>query len=247
MPLAREIARAWDAEAPIRAKELAADDDPAYRALTFMVERIVVALTRNRRAKVLDAGCGLGFMARHLADAGHRVTGADLSATSVDLARRLHQDGVREVEFDTCDVRNPKNDWQDEYDIVIANMVLHNTPDLKLFLKGCYEMLKPLGLLLIVLTEPTAYLEKHGVEHEYRHSCRFDFPVRPRRTARSHPPVPYWHRPTHFYVNALALAGFGYQVQGRPEQVGAGRGHDILTMMGQKLSTGDRRTGSASA
>jgi 2-polyprenyl-6-hydroxyphenyl methylase/3-demethylubiquinone-9 3-methyltransferase len=41
---------------------------------------------------VLDIGCGAGFLVRDLEKSGHRVTGIDLSAASLDTARRFHPD-----------------------------------------------------------------------------------------------------------------------------------------------------------
>lgn len=41
---------------------------------------------------VLDAGCGTGRMSRYLADRGCQVTGIDISAGMIEMARRDHPD-----------------------------------------------------------------------------------------------------------------------------------------------------------
>lgn len=41
--------------------------------------------------EVLDMGCGAGFLANTLALQGHRVTGIDISAQSLEIAKRLHK------------------------------------------------------------------------------------------------------------------------------------------------------------
>lgn len=45
-------------------------------------------LPPSRPVRVLDAGCGSGFLALLLAEAGHRVVGLDLSAGMLAVARR---------------------------------------------------------------------------------------------------------------------------------------------------------------
>ena len=46
------------------------------------------AATAGRPARILDIGCGAGFIARALAAAGHRVIGLDASVGSLKAARR---------------------------------------------------------------------------------------------------------------------------------------------------------------
>jgi SAM-dependent methyltransferase len=50
--------------------------------------------------RVLDLGCGTGWISRFLARAGYAVTGVDISADVITAARELaRQEGVAEVEF----------------------------------------------------------------------------------------------------------------------------------------------------
>jgi len=58
-------------------------------------------------ADVLDLGCGCGVpMARRLADAGHRVTGVDISEVQIERARRLVPQGIF-VRADALDIELP--------------------------------------------------------------------------------------------------------------------------------------------
>lgn len=52
----------------------------------WIAERLRSART-TRPARVLDVGCGAGFLVAHLADQGHRVIGMDLSVGSLLSAR----------------------------------------------------------------------------------------------------------------------------------------------------------------
>ena len=58
---------------------------------------------RGEGAAVLDLGCGAGFLSNYLAERGHRVTGIDSTAQSLEVARRY--DRSRCVEYrlgDAC-------------------------------------------------------------------------------------------------------------------------------------------------
>ncbi|MEO3787096.1 class I SAM-dependent methyltransferase [Actinocorallia sp. B10E7] len=116
---------------------------------------------------VLDLGCGTGLpTAAQLAGAGHLVTGLDLSAEMVRLARS----NVPEASFRQGDLR----DAEGEYDAVVAFFVLLMLP-LREFpdaLARVHRALRPGGLFCLSMVEadlddvPIAFLGQ-----EVRVSC----------------------------------------------------------------------------
>jgi 2-polyprenyl-6-hydroxyphenyl methylase/3-demethylubiquinone-9 3-methyltransferase len=60
-----------------------------------------VSALHGAAARVLDVGCGAGFLSNHLAGAGFEVTGLDASRTSIEVAARHDATGkVRYVQGD---------------------------------------------------------------------------------------------------------------------------------------------------
>lgn len=62
-----------------------------YNAPELMARKVLPLLRRDRQARVLDLGCGTGFLGAALAPAGAHVTGIDLSA---EMLRRAQARGV---------------------------------------------------------------------------------------------------------------------------------------------------------
>ena len=87
----RSVAEAYDTVAEDYAARL--PDTRAEAAIDLaMVDTFAAAVTAGDSARVLDAGCGAGRMARYLADRGCLVSGVDLSRGMVAMARRDHPD-----------------------------------------------------------------------------------------------------------------------------------------------------------
>src|SRR5438552_14516034 len=75
---------------------------------------------------VLDAGCGTGYLSKKLRDRGALVTGIDFSERMIEIARATHPDiGFR---VDSCSELRTIGD--EHFDVVIANYVLMDVPDL---------------------------------------------------------------------------------------------------------------------
>jgi SAM-dependent methyltransferase len=127
--LAAERYVAWSRNDPIRLHQL--------RRLTGLLPA---------RSRVLDIGCGSGIpVAQELARLGHRVTGIDISARQVALARQ----NVPEAEFihgDVMGVALPRA----SFDAVTAFFSLTHLPrsEHAALLACAYGWLRPKGLLL---------------------------------------------------------------------------------------------------
>lgn len=140
----REQAAGFDAIGA-RYDEVFPHKDGQLHAGQLLLERLPAG------ASVLDVGCGTGLpTARQLADAGCAVTGIDISANMLDLARR----NVPEASFvqrDAADV----DAGLGRFHAVVAFFSLLMLPRVRIVraLAAVHEMLLPAGWLAVGMVE----------------------------------------------------------------------------------------------
>ena len=100
--------------------------------------------------RVLDAGCGTGYLSRKLTDSGATVTGIDLSEEMIGIARAKHPDITFHV--DSCSDLSELE--SDAFDLAIANYVLMDTPDLEETMQALNRVLKQGGRAVLVFSHP---------------------------------------------------------------------------------------------
>jgi len=155
-----------------------------------------------RGQRILDVGCGHGYLSRMLAGRGAQVTGVEPAealygyAAEKETARPL---GIQYVQADLCRLPGAG----DPFDAVVASMVLLDIPDWAGAMKACADALAPGGLLVFSVIHPCfEQLGPSWREHgEYR--------VR-EYLAEYEIPGPYavsFHRPLSAYLNELARLG----------------------------------------
>lgn len=94
-------------------------------------------------ARVLDVGCGAGFLSNELALKGHAVTGIDLSQESLAVAGR--HDATHSVRYLAADAYQlPFSDGS--FDVVTAMDFLEHVEDPKRVIAEISRVLKPGGL-----------------------------------------------------------------------------------------------------
>jgi SAM-dependent methyltransferase len=92
----------------------------------FLWSVIVDRVRTARLRRVLEIGCGPGQLAAYLLDQGvESYTGADFSATAIEMARRNAPRGT----FLVGDARDPALHSQAEHDAVICTEVLEHVAD----------------------------------------------------------------------------------------------------------------------
>jgi ubiquinone/menaquinone biosynthesis C-methylase UbiE len=142
-----------------------------------------------RGRTMLDAGCGTGYVSKKLHDRGARVIGVDLAE-------------LRTIADAHCD-------------LVIANYVLMDTPDLHGTMAAFHRVLKGGGVAVLVFSHPCfpqerATVSEDGDEMTYR----WHFPYfEPRRCldppwAHFTSEFIWFHRPLSEYWKAFTAAGF---------------------------------------
>ncbi|AUI59013.1 class I SAM-dependent methyltransferase [Amycolatopsis sp. BJA-103] len=159
--------------------------------------------------RILDAGCGAGPLFEALRDRGADMTGFDLSAKMVELARkRLGDDAALRV----ADIGKPLPFPDDEFDDVIAALVLHYLEDWAAPLAELRRVLKPGGRLILAVNHPLSFKLLYP-EADYfatvKWSDEYSFNG---QTAE----LTYWHRPLHAMTDAFTAAGFRTAVVSEP-------------------------------
>lgn len=109
------------------------------------VDRLLSEVTIPQAASVLDVGCGTGALTFRLPgkESLRRVVGVDISDKEIDIAcRHAAELQLPNFEFqcaDACCLPFPDN----QFDVVLSNIVLHLIPDVEGALAEIHRVLKP--------------------------------------------------------------------------------------------------------
>lgn len=197
----RAVIDEWDASATPEAMEAtAADGDFAKRHLVNPALSRLLGEVRGSR--VLDAGCGNGYLSRILAGRGARVVGVEPTRSMIGFARRRENELGQGVQYVQADLsRLP--DLGGPFDTVVCSMVLMSIPDWKTAMRSCVAALRPGGSFVFALVHPAfEQLADTWREHgEYRVRRYLD------EYEVSGPSAPDFHRPISAYLNELADLG----------------------------------------
>ncbi|MFD8636601.1 class I SAM-dependent methyltransferase [Streptomyces sp. NPDC059533] len=179
--------------------------------------------------RILDAGCGSGPLSAALRDRGADVTGIDVSARMLELAkRRLGDDAALHV----ADLRDPLPFDDGAFDDVVASLVLHYLEDWGPTLAELRRVLRPGGRLIASVDHPfVAYTIKDPRPDYFATTdYSFDWTFNGQSV-----PMRFWRRSLQAMTDAFTTAGFRLSGISEPQPDPAARDlfpddfHDLST------------------
>lgn len=130
-------------------------DEYRYDKLSYLPR--LVDYDSYRGKTLLEVGCGAGVDLVRFARAGAVVTGVDLSATSIDLARQnISQNGLHAalqiMNGEALEFAN------DSFDVVYAHGVLQYTADTRRMVAELHRVLRPGGQAILMVYNRISWL-----------------------------------------------------------------------------------------
>ena len=99
--------------------------------------------------KVLDVGCGTGFLSLLLAELGCTVTGVDLAPDMLTRAQAKAEAAGQTIDFRHGDAENPPFEAE-SFDLIVCRHLVWTLPDLDGALRNWHRLLVPGGRLMPV-------------------------------------------------------------------------------------------------
>ncbi|HEV8192020.1 MAG TPA: methyltransferase domain-containing protein [Ktedonobacterales bacterium] len=213
-----DVIRAYAAHGD-RVGDFDEEGDGAHR---WLLNPTLFALIGEPKGKrVLDAGCGQGYLCRLLARRGAQVTGIEPAAPWYAAAvahEAASPQGIPYLQADLSTLLTTHPELFGAFDVVIANMVLMDIPDYEAAIRSCAAVLVPGGVLVCTLLHPcfdaepgAAWRHKQAIEtREYLHPYTRAY-ADLYSTASQEAFGYLFHRPLSAYVNTLLAAGLALQ------------------------------------
>lgn len=134
--------------------------DPEYVKLDYvdqfnLIESSIRKYSKKRTARVLEVGCGPGYLSLELARSGHKVTGIDISGACIDLAKlTAERDPYKKkrgaLEYHCVDfLDEDKLIGKDKYDCIVFLGTLHHFKNQDQVMKRTRDCLKKDGHIYI--------------------------------------------------------------------------------------------------
>lgn len=145
----------WDdphIAASMLAAHLASDSDGASRTHAFIERSVdwIASLIEQRGKALLDLGCGPGLYAERFHKKGFRVTGIDLSLSSIDYAKRSAEAKGMEIIYHNQDYLTME--YENAFDIVVliyCDFGVLPPGSRASLLRKIYRALRPDGLFIL--------------------------------------------------------------------------------------------------
>lgn len=186
------------AEMVVRREEAGIERDP-------IMPQFLTLLGDVSGLRVLDAGCGEGYLARILARRRANVIGIDLAANLIQIARAKDPEG--KIAYQVADLSQPLPTYQDHFDLIVSHFVLNDIYDYRGFLTTLGAVARRGGRLVCSLNNPYSFVVRGHITDYFDTGKAFSY----RGMAAQGVRVPFYQRTLSEYLDAFLSAGFQLQ------------------------------------
>lgn len=162
--------------------------------------------------KMIDAGCGTGYLTLQLARKGASVVGVDISAKMIEQARAFSNEGQSlethksygrklDIEFREESMTDLTSFAEGSIGAIVSNYALMDTPDLRKTVQSFHRILKAGGLAVLVFSHPC--FNSLAEDEMY-----FDEIEKKEKWGPFKTDFVYFHRPLSQYWRTFQEAGF---------------------------------------
>ncbi len=129
-----------------------------YKAL-HQINPVRLAYVKDRAGlagrKVLDVGCGGGLLSEAMAAAGADVTGIDMAAPSLEVARRHAAQNGLVIDYRQSAAEQWADRHSGSYDVVTCMELVEHVPDPGVLIDACARLVRPGGDLFFATVNRT--------------------------------------------------------------------------------------------
>lgn len=128
--------------------------DPEFVKINLMPKiDFVLDIAKQRGGKVIELGCGYGYLTLELARNGLDVVGVDLSPKSIEIAKKFANENPFKENFGSlkyvCGDILSMDLGENKFDTIVFFGTLHHIPDIDLILSKVHKALKSGGNLIV--------------------------------------------------------------------------------------------------
>lgn len=203
----------WDAIAEARDEEIRAKRDLSYHHV--LVPTVLDLARFSDNTRILDVGCGTGFLSNLLQTNVNHVIAIDPSETSIKIAKsHLLKGGSTEFLISSIE-EYAKNYEGEKFSLAIANMVLQDVPELNSCLTAISLLLKSSGTFIVTITHPSFWPKYWKYDSKpwfsYLEEIAIEAPFKTSLNQEGHGITTHFHRPLQQYFSSFVANGFSIE------------------------------------
>ncbi|XKM12613.1 bifunctional 2-polyprenyl-6-hydroxyphenol methylase/3-demethylubiquinol 3-O-methyltransferase UbiG [Orbaceae bacterium ac157xtp] len=122
---------------------------PLHIINPLRVDYIQKQCTNLTNQNILDVGCGGGILTESLAKLGANLTGIDMSAEALTVAKNHAHESKLAINYQQTSVEEFAKQNPQQFDVIVCMELLEHVPNPQSVITACGELLKPNGKLFL--------------------------------------------------------------------------------------------------